>query len=387
MTFLSVVATSRNDDHGGDLLSRMQRFVDGFIIQCKRHALEAELILVEWNPPADKKSLSEALNFPIDKGSCTIRIVTVPPELHATLSHADKLPLFQMIAKNVGIRRAKGQYVLATNIDILFSDAVIQFIKEKLTSNVLYRVDRVDVPDHIEVFEAFEKTLTLCDQMKFRINNKVGTLNKIAGRWTYHFRKDKKNFKLYAANFLDQLNIFIKKARYSKKNFSSFYRGSIIAIRKVKKVTRIMSKGGILAIKVMIKKISFFKKLHTNGCGDFTLLSKKNWFRLRGYPEWPIFSWHIDSVLLYQAYFSGIKEKDLPSFMPVYHIEHSIGSGYTPEGVKQLFDRLDAKQLPYIDWPQFTCLIEEMKSKKKGSILYNPPEWGFAQHALPEVEF
>ena len=44
----SVVATSRNDDHGGNLLQRMRHFVDGFAAQCRRHGLAAELILVEW---------------------------------------------------------------------------------------------------------------------------------------------------------------------------------------------------------------------------------------------------------------------------------------------------------------------------------------------------
>ena len=46
----------------------------------------------------------------------------MPSELHARYPHGDALPLYQMIAKNVGIRRARGQFVLATNIDILFSN-------------------------------------------------------------------------------------------------------------------------------------------------------------------------------------------------------------------------------------------------------------------------
>ncbi len=48
--YLSVVATARNDNHGGNMLRRMQIFVNGFLEQCRRHQLDAELILVEWNP-------------------------------------------------------------------------------------------------------------------------------------------------------------------------------------------------------------------------------------------------------------------------------------------------------------------------------------------------
>lgn len=32
---LSIVATSRNDDHGGSLTRRTQHFIDGLIAQCK----------------------------------------------------------------------------------------------------------------------------------------------------------------------------------------------------------------------------------------------------------------------------------------------------------------------------------------------------------------
>src|SRR5688500_10937699 len=61
---LSVVATSRNDNHGGFLTHRMQHFVDGLAAQCARHGLRAELILVEWNPPADRVPLAEELRWP-----------------------------------------------------------------------------------------------------------------------------------------------------------------------------------------------------------------------------------------------------------------------------------------------------------------------------------
>ena len=50
--YLSLVATARNDDHGGNLRGRMQAFVSGFLEQCKRFNISSELILVEWNPPA-----------------------------------------------------------------------------------------------------------------------------------------------------------------------------------------------------------------------------------------------------------------------------------------------------------------------------------------------
>ena len=52
--YLSVVVTSRNDDHGGDPLKRLQAFINCFDAQCCRTGLDAEVIIVEWNPPPDK---------------------------------------------------------------------------------------------------------------------------------------------------------------------------------------------------------------------------------------------------------------------------------------------------------------------------------------------
>ena len=128
--------------------------------------------------------------------------------------------------------------------------------------------------------------------------------------------------------------------------------------------------------------------LHTNACGDFTLLSKEHWLSLRGYPEWEIFSWHIDSVFLYQADQNGVAEIDLPERCRVYHIEHGKGSGYTPEGANILFDRLKSKEIAYIDWPQFLQIVAEMdRAKKRGErTLYNSASWGMANVALPEIE-
>src|SRR5205823_6881588 len=60
--------------------------------------------------------------------------------------NSERLPLFQMIAKNAGIRRALAPFVLATNIDILLSDELFAFLGGGgLKGNTMYRVDRHDV--------------------------------------------------------------------------------------------------------------------------------------------------------------------------------------------------------------------------------------------------
>jgi hypothetical protein len=173
--YLSVVVTTRNDDHGGDPLKRLQAFVNCFDEQCRRTGLSAELIVVEWNPPADKPRVSALLDLPAPS-HCTYRFIEVPPELHARLKYSDVLPLFQMIGKNVGIRRAQGRFVLATNIDIIFSNALIEWIAAgRLEPGRMYRVDRHDIESDFPVTAPLETQMAYADSHHLRIHERWGS--------------------------------------------------------------------------------------------------------------------------------------------------------------------------------------------------------------------
>ena len=173
--YLSIVVTARNDDHGGGLLRRMQVFVDAWINQAKRHQLASELILVEWNPPAQRERLATALRWPRDLGPCQVRIIEVPPEVHARYRQAAALPLYQMIAKNVGIRRARGEFILATNIDIVFSAELMQFLAaRRLEKGRMYRIDRTDVMSDVPVDGTLEEQLAYCSGNLIRVFAREG---------------------------------------------------------------------------------------------------------------------------------------------------------------------------------------------------------------------
>jgi hypothetical protein len=173
--YLSVVITTRNDDHGGNPLWRLQAFIDTFDAQCRQTGLDAEVIIVEWNPPPGRKRLRDILKFPHPSG-CAYRFVEVPPDLHLTLAHADALPLFQMIAKNVGIRRARGEFILATNIDIIFSNELVDFIAgRRLEPGCLYRIDRHDVESNLPINESLDARMQFCSSHQLRVNGRWGT--------------------------------------------------------------------------------------------------------------------------------------------------------------------------------------------------------------------
>ena len=176
--YLSLVVTARNDDHGGNLLHRMQIFVSGWINQATRYGIPSELVLVEWNPPPDRPSLADALDWPADLGPCQVRVIEVPAELHRRLAHAEALPLYQMLAKNVGIRRARGEYVLATNIDILFSSELACFFAaRRLQHGRMYRIDRHDAMSEVPIGATIEEQLEYCKSHLIRVNLREGTYN------------------------------------------------------------------------------------------------------------------------------------------------------------------------------------------------------------------
>jgi hypothetical protein len=173
--YLSVVVATRNDDHGGDPLKRLQAFINTFAAQCRRSSLDAEVIVVEWNPPPDRPRVADLCRVPPD-APFVVRFVEVPAELHQRLRFSSVLPLFQMIAKNVGIRRARGRFVVATNIDVIFSNELVEHLASgSLTPGRLHRVDRHDIEPHFPVDAPLTEQMTFCRTHQIRVHRRSGT--------------------------------------------------------------------------------------------------------------------------------------------------------------------------------------------------------------------
>jgi hypothetical protein len=176
--YISVVVAARNDNHGGNMIGRMQAFIDSWISQAKQHNLSSEIVVVEWNPPAGRARLMDDLRWPPDLGPCEVRFIEVPREIHDGLPNSAAIPLHQMIAKNVGIRRARGQFVLATNLDIIFSAELMQFLGERhLEHGKMYRMDRTDIASHIPAGATVDELLAFCDSHRVRIFAREGVMN------------------------------------------------------------------------------------------------------------------------------------------------------------------------------------------------------------------
>jgi hypothetical protein len=478
--YLSIVVPSRNDNHGGDLLTRMQIFVTALLEQCRRHDIPSELIIVEWNPPANRPRLADALRWPEDQGPCVVRIIEVPPAVHHRFRNADGLPLYQMIAKNVGIRRARGKFILATNIDILFSDDLMRFIAQRrLKYGEMYRIDRhdvrADIPD-----APVEEQLAWCESNIIRVNAVGGTFptmpngsmalesNDVAAKdgslllgagWFSREMDGKRPFRWFdndaeisiqpwsnenrvlaidiepgpgvrmgptTLDVLDEDGSKILSVRLAgrrvvnvpvppQKGRALHWRLHVsggghrlagdprplnarvlrcglfeapVIPRPWPLLQRVWWALGRRLGQSLLPEPEYSKRwpdfLHLTACGDFTLLAREHWFDLRGYPEFDMFAMNIDSLFCWAAHYGGAKERVLEYPMRVYHIEHEMGSGWTPEGQDKLFERMTQNGVPWLDHTDVIRWACDM-NRFGAPIIFNREDWGFAAEDFRET--
>ncbi len=170
---LSIVTTSNNNSYDGCVLHRNQVFIDALAELANRHELNAELIVVEWNPPQDRPGLAQALSWP--KSRLKTRIIVVPKRLHDTIGNSCKIPFFQMWAKNVGVRRAGGDFVLCTNADLIFSDEMIAWLaRGDFRRDSFYRATRHDLSERVIPDGDIDYRLDFCQRHVIRVNEGKG---------------------------------------------------------------------------------------------------------------------------------------------------------------------------------------------------------------------
>ncbi len=368
--YLSIVACSRNDDHGGHLQERTQLFIDGIADQARRFALDCELILVDWNPPADRPGLADQLRYPGADGHLVTRVITVPAEVHRTLPHSEALPMFQMMAKNVGIRRARGRMILVTNIDILLPDplAVRLAARDLDETGSVYRTDRLDIDWLAEAGGAHDLS-RLRALAPLRYHRKDGTYDATGAR---------------VLPLYQNLGDLIEYRWRHRRDPGAHGRAAGPETKAAGLARRGLSDAGKLW------NLMTVPKPHANGCGDFTMMGRGCWLRTGGYAEWPAYSWNIDALFLYQARAYGLLEVVLPADCSVLHMEHGTGSGWTPEGAALLFQRLQAGAVPVV-----TNDVLGREARKLGLSAgrrhrprrYAPPEWGYASMTFEMREF
>ncbi len=353
MPKLSFVVTARNDNHGGDFLRRIQLFIANLFQQARQFGLSMELIIVEWNPVPDAPSLADSIAWPRLADHCQVRLIQVSPQLHAQFAHADKIQLFQMIAKNVGVRRAQGEFVLSTNVDLLFTPQLIQFLAESpLRRDTVYRIDRHDVPAELPFAAPLEAQLRYCAEHILRVHTDKRLTIPNEGMWQQFVR-------LHPFKRLWWL------WRYSNRPQTVTEWGQL-------------AQRGICWLQDRLWQT--LPPLHLNASGDFTLLAKSHWCALRGYPELTGHPMHLDSIFCYMAHYSGLREVVLRDPMRIYHLEHGNGSG---NGMAQIYKEMYERNIPILTFSEVRLWSLAMKRGQR-PLIHNNEQWGLAGQNLPE---
>lgn len=169
--YLSIVICSRNDNHGGNMLRRMQVSLNGRLEQLEKYRIESELILVEWNPPAGKPLLKDVIQWPSGLKYCSVRIIEVPSRIHRRYKYHNKIPIAGAVAINTGIKRARGKFVLFAPIDLLYTDELMSFIATKsLKTDEMYSAFRCDVNRNVLQYNTLSEQLNYCRKNILRVH-------------------------------------------------------------------------------------------------------------------------------------------------------------------------------------------------------------------------
>lgn len=143
---LSIVITGRNDGHGGDFNARLLRTLAFNHDRLLERGIHYELVLVEWAPPEDRPLLSEIVRSSLSRVTSVLTSYLVDRRYHEACSLNPHLAYMEFLAKNVGIRRARGTAILTTNADIYLSRGVVERLAEgALVPRTVYRATRTDV--------------------------------------------------------------------------------------------------------------------------------------------------------------------------------------------------------------------------------------------------
>lgn len=126
---ISVIVVGRNDNYGGEFSKRLQVTLDWNL----GHLPNSELIYVEWNQIPDRISDCIWITNRFNSARCYV----VPNEVHQQFCTNSKMPVMEYFAKNIGIRKARFDWILLINADCFIGNDVIRNIN-KLDPDAVY---------------------------------------------------------------------------------------------------------------------------------------------------------------------------------------------------------------------------------------------------------
>ena len=340
--YLSVVVAARNDNYGGDFEQRLQNCVNWFCYYADLFQLNSEFLIVNYNPIKERMQLTDAIQFP-KSNFVKFRIVTVPNSFHEKISDEKirkKVPLYEYVAKNIGIRRARGEFIVSGNPDVLWDPSYFEYMcKKDLSKDIYYRADRADYANGLTNISPGMESLSLVRSSVFHYFKKG-------------FRYD------YSLTGIVSLKIAMLELRNRCRLFYNLF---IFEHEKL---------ANRFNLHINYDNVEY--RVHTNASGDFFMMHRNNWARLKGHPENTYLSIHTDALSIVMARYSGLREKVF--FCPVYHRDHArrFDAEKNDESITAMYRKFETEG----KW---------MESNNK-PIIYNDDNWGFPNEAFEVIE-
>jgi hypothetical protein len=304
--YITFVLATRNDNHGGDLLRRIERFIHFLRISFDNTPSNFyELIVVDWNPPEQSKRISDAINWNEVKN---VKHIVIDSNQHKSIEKSAKLkrPMYDYIARNVGINAARGSFICILNQDIIFSSKLSDYIKNKnLNNNFFYRADRIDINIPI----TFEKL-----SERFMLSNATAV-----------HRRHKKNDCISLNSNLDFSKIPFEcsiRKRWGLQSIVELGKGKNNILSKY-----YLSKQKSKGLENLLAKLG----LHTNASGDFIIASRKAWQIIGGFENTTDFYMHIDSYCVCRFWASGFKQALFKYPAYIFHCNHELSDHESKE--------------------------------------------------------
>jgi len=139
---ISIIVVGRNDNYGGDFDGRLFATARYNLAELAKRGVEVELVFVEWNPLTDRPLLSERVVAAFAEARCFV----VDGAVHRLFSGNRYIAVSEYHAKNVGARRARGDWLILTNPDNFFGSDVLDFLgASAFDPQTLYRAGWIEI--------------------------------------------------------------------------------------------------------------------------------------------------------------------------------------------------------------------------------------------------
>jgi hypothetical protein len=118
-------------------------------------------VFVEWRPVPERELIGDLLRQAFPEIAPRLTTYEIDERYCAAFNQTPQLELHEFIAKNVGIRRAAGSYILTTSADTYLSGDIVNLIARRmLRPMTVYRATRVDLQLHLDRTNVNESALS-----------------------------------------------------------------------------------------------------------------------------------------------------------------------------------------------------------------------------------